>query len=73
MTAVLDREAEGAIAGQLPGPSAQLLVTVVARRDGELCQELPGRRVDGRGGVGPFVRVDSDHDHLLRASYAWRV
>jgi len=73
VTAVLEGEEQGTLTAEPVGPGAQSLVALFGRRDGELVEEFTRSRVDGGAGVGALVGVDSDRDHLLRASYAWRV
>jgi hypothetical protein len=73
VTAILEREVDDALAGERVGPASQALVALLGCRDGELVQEFSPGPVDGGGGVGALVGVDSDRDHLLRASYARRV
>ena len=71
MAAVLKREE--AISIQAAGPVQQLLVAWVLRFDGQLTAKLAGERGHRGGGVGLFVGVDSDYDHLVPFRiFAWQ-
>jgi hypothetical protein len=58
--AVLDRP--DPVDVQPRGEAQQLLMAVLARRDGQLVELSPGD-VDGHDGVRVLMRIDPDYDH----------
>ena len=58
-------EGEPPLLALFAGPEQKLLVSRRAGRNGELGTQLAARLIDGHGGVGALVGVDSDYDHWV--------
>jgi hypothetical protein len=69
VAAILQREAQ-LTAAESVRPGAQLAVAFLRAGHGQLAEELAGGVFDCRRGVGVFVGVDADRDHLS-ASQGW--